>query len=109
MSTILKIEDEFLKDVKRHLRIMHSADDSLIKTEIMVATNNIYRTLLLVEDKDMPKSTNDFTVNIRLAVMHLTATYRQNPDERIESRFIPQTKRLIERILGSERKYNTVM
>ena len=105
----LTIEDEFLKDAKRHMRIMHSADDNLIKTEIMVATNNIYKTLLLVEDADMPQSTNDFTENVRLAVMHLTATYRQNPDERIESRFIPQTKRLIERILGSERKYNKVV
>ena len=109
MSITLTIEDDFLKDTKRHLRIMHSSDDVLIKTEIMVASNNIHRTLLLAEDKDMPKSTNDFSSNVRLAVMHLTATYRQNPDERIESRFIPQTKRLIERILGSERKYNKVM
>lgn len=101
----MTIENDFLTEVKTHLRISHNFDDVLIKNEIMVATLNIFEQILLKQESDIPASSNDLSERQRLAIKHLVATYRTNPDERIESKFIPQTKRLIEQILGSERAY----
>ena len=114
---LLTIEPAFLTEVKKHLRVFHDEDNDLIENEIRVATNVIYTQHLLIPHKvedpaggliantEFPTTTNDFSENVKLAVKHLTTTFRTNPDERIESKYLPQTKRLIERILGSERNY----
>lgn len=112
----IAITDEFVKDVKQHLRIFHDVDDDIIKVEVSVAASNIFDMLIQVPQKledgtvnpDYPTSSDDFTDRQNLAVKHLSATYRQNPDERIESKYTPQTKMVIERILGPELGYPQV-
>lgn len=102
----ITIQDDFLQEIKQHLRVFHSEDDGLIKNEIQVSINNIYEILKL--ETTLPKDSKDLSENVKLAVKHYVAMLRSNPDERIETRFIATNKRLIEKILGSERSYKDI-
>lgn len=101
----ITIEPEFLNEVKRHLRILHNSDDELIKNEIEVAILNIWTQYMLKEEADLPKTTNELDPRVKLAVKHLGATYRMNPDDHLESKYIAYNKDLIQNILGSQMGY----
>ncbi len=108
------IEDEFLDYIKLHLRILNDDDDDLIKVEIQAAISYIYENLRLIPElnddgtanSEYPASTNDITPKSKLAIAHVVATYRTNPDDHIEVKNSVIDKRVIERILGSEMTYS---
>lgn len=101
----IKIEDSFLSELKLHLRIFHNEDDALIKNEAEVAILNIWTQSMLQKEAELPASTKDLDPRVRLAVKHLATSYRSNPDDRLESKYIPYDKNLINHILGSQLGY----
>lgn len=91
----ITIKDDLLKEVKNHLRITHSVDDSLIKNEIMASIYIIYENYMLIPSKNSDGSENTefptgevsvdtLDARILLALKHMVAMFRSNPDERIE-------------------------
>lgn len=103
----MTIEPAFLAEVKQHLRILHNEDDDLIKNEITSATELILESFQLIhpDDDNYPATSDKLSAKQKLAIKHVVADYRMNPDGRIETRNKIVNKRLIERILGSERGY----
>lgn len=101
----IKIETDFLNEVKRHIRVLHNNDDELIKNEIEVAILNIWTQYMLKSESDLPISTNKLDPRIKLAIKHLAATYRMNPDDHLETKYIAYNKHLIQNILGSQMGY----
>lgn len=99
------ITDKFLSELKLHLRIFHTEDDALIKNEAEVAILNIWTQSMLKLEADLPKTTDDLDSRVLLAVKHLATTYRSNPDDRLESKYIPYDKNLINHILGNQLGY----
>lgn len=101
----IEIKDEFLNEVKKHLRIFHNEDDVLIKNEIEVAITDIYE--MLLQTPKVPASSDKLSAKQKLAVKHMVAMFRSNPDgvQGINSRITVINHRLIRRILGSELSY----
>lgn len=101
----IQIEPDFLQEVKDHMRISYDEDDDLIKNELEVAILNIYTIHMLKPETDIPTSTNGLDARVKLAVKHLATSYRSNPDDRKESKYIAYDKTLINKILGSHMGY----
>lgn len=101
----ISIKDEFLSEVKNHLRIFHTEDDVLIKNEIEVAITDIYE--MLLQTPKLPDSSDKLSARQKLAVKHMVAMFRSNPDgvQGINARITVVNHRLIRRILGSELGY----
>lgn len=96
------VDDVFLKEVKRHIRVFHDLDDDLIKNEIHVAVVNIWTQYMLLKETDLPATASELGPRVKLAVKHLATSYRQNPDDHMESKYIVYNKDLIQNILGSD-------
>lgn len=91
----ITIKDDLLKEVKNHLRVTHTLDDSLIKNEIMASIYIIYENYMLIPSKNADGSENTafpsgeisvdkLDARVLLALKHMVAMFRSNPDERIE-------------------------
>ena len=100
----LTIASELIIEIKKHLRIFHNEDDSLIKNEINVSILNIYSHFLKKKVPDNFKTKpNELDERILLAIKHMVTMYRENPDglQLANSRMKIIDKRIIERTLGS--------
>ncbi len=103
----ITIKPEFLTEVKKHIRVLHNEDDDLISNEIEVAILNIYTQFMLKQEADIPPNTDGISSRAKLAVKHLVARWRTNPDGSLQSNIQVYDKLTIERILGNELGFHT--
>lgn len=100
-----EVDTAFLTEFKRHIRVFHDSDDDLIKNEVEVAVLNIWTQYLLKAEADLPATASALDARVKLAVKHLATSFRQNPDDHMESKYIVYNKDLIQNILGSQMAY----
>ena len=94
-----------LPKVKNHLRVTHRKDDEVIKLEIETAIELIFHDYILKEYDKTTIHMDHISSKVELAIYHIVADFRQNPDSTIQSKNIIHDDRLVRRILSSERKY----
>lgn len=102
----ITISQEFLDEVKKHIRVLHDEDDSLIRSEIEVAAINIQTQIMLIPEAEIETDVDELDARVKLAIKHQVAKWRTNPDGREESAVNNVLdKYLIYRILGNKVGY----